>query len=176
MSEESVKINPNLALKLQKVPDKIMYLENNYDSTLERTEEVLNSLRISHLNEEEKDCLHDVYSRYSDIFHLPNDKLTHTDALKHQIQTNSNVPINTKSYRFPQCHKEEVNRQINKMLDQDIIEPSVSPWSSPIWGVPKKIDSSGEKKWRIVIDYRKLNDITIGETYPIPQINFGSVG
>ncbi|CAG4983670.1 unnamed protein product [Parnassius apollo] len=57
------------------------------------------------------------------------------------------------------------------MLDQGIIEPSSSPWSSPIWIVPKKLDSQEQRKWRIVIDYRKLNDITIGETYPIPQIS-----
>ncbi|XP_026743752.1 uncharacterized protein LOC113505319 [Trichoplusia ni] len=56
------------------------------------------------------------------------------------------------------------------MIGQNIIKPSLSPWSSPIWIVPKKIDASGEKKWRIVIDYRKLNDITIGEIYPIPNI------
>ncbi|CAH2098401.1 unnamed protein product [Euphydryas editha] len=57
------------------------------------------------------------------------------------------------------------------MLEQGIIEPSNSPWSSPIWVVPKKQDASGKQKWRVVIDYRKLNDITIGDTYPIPQIN-----
>lgn len=51
------------------------------------------------------------------------------------------------------------------------IEPSLSPWSSPIWVVPKKLDASGERKWRVVIDYRKLNDVTIGESYSIPQIN-----
>ncbi|CAF4918814.1 unnamed protein product [Pieris macdunnoughi] len=57
------------------------------------------------------------------------------------------------------------------MLSQYIIKPSTSPWSFPIWIVPKKLDSLGETKWRIVIDYRKLNDITVGESYPIPQIN-----
>ncbi|CAK1596608.1 unnamed protein product [Parnassius mnemosyne] len=36
---------------------------------------------------------------------------------------------------------------------------------------PKKIDASGQQKWRIVIDYRKLNDITVGASYPIPQIS-----
>lgn len=78
--------------------------------------------------------------------------------------------INVKSYRFPEIHK-EIYSQINKMLDQQIIKPSKSPWFSSIWIVSKKEDSSGKKKWRIVIDYRKLNDITIGENYPIPQIN-----
>lgn len=63
-----------------------------------------------------------------------------------------------------------MSAQIDNMLEQNIIEPSSSPWSSPIWVVPKKLDSQGQRKWRIVIDYRKLNDITIGETYPILQI------
>ncbi|KAG6445389.1 hypothetical protein O3G_MSEX003922 [Manduca sexta] len=71
----------------------------------------------------------------------------------------------------PKCHKKEVQTQIQKMLDDNIIQPSSSPWSSPIWIVPKKTDAQGQKKWRIVIDYRKLNDVTIGETYPIPQIS-----
>ncbi|XP_041987906.1 uncharacterized protein LOC121739485 [Aricia agestis] len=79
----------------------------------------------------------------------------------------SDIPLSL----FPECHKQEVEKQINQMLEQNIIEPSSSPWSSPIWVVPKKLDSNGQRKWRIVIDYRKLNDISVGETYPIPQIS-----
>lgn len=56
------------------------------------------------------------------------------------------------------------------MLNQRIIKPSTSPWSSPLWVVPKKLDASGERKWRIVIDYRKLNEKTIGDAYPLPNI------
>lgn len=56
------------------------------------------------------------------------------------------------------------------MLDQKIIRPSNSPWSSPIWVVPKKIDASGQQKWRVVVDYRKLNEKTIDDRYPLPNI------
>ena len=170
-TEKPININSNLNIKLNEIPSHNIKLINNCNNVTERTEHVLNSLRTSHLNYEENKELLNLCSQYSDIFHLPDDKLSCTNALNHQIKTNSNIPINTKSYRFPQCHKEEVNKQINKMLDQDIIQHSISPWSSPIWVVPKKLDASGEKKWRVVIDYRKLNDITIGESYPIPQIS-----
>jgi hypothetical protein len=56
------------------------------------------------------------------------------------------------------------------MLNDGIIRHSVSPWSSPIWIVSKKPDASGEKKWRIVVDYRQINQKTIDDRYPIPNI------
>lgn len=159
-SEEFITIDPNLKLKLERIPNENINLISNCNNTSQRTEEVLNLLRISHLNGEERYCLYDICSQYSDIFHLPGDKLTCNDSIEHEITTTSSIPINTKSYRFPEIHKQEVQSQINKMLDDGIIKPSTSPWSSPIWIVPKKLDASGQRKWRVVIDYRKLNDMS----------------
>lgn len=56
------------------------------------------------------------------------------------------------------------------MLKTGVIRPSESPWSSPVWIVAKKLDVSGTRKWRMVIDYRKLNDKTIGNKYPLPNV------
>lgn len=67
-------------------------------------------------------------------------------------------------------HKAEIKSQIYELLRQGIIRPSYSPWSSPIWIVPKKIDASNKQKWRLVVDYRKLNEKTIGDRYPLPNI------
>jgi hypothetical protein len=52
------------------------------------------------------------------------------------------------------------------MLRDYIIAPSASPWTSPILIVPKEADASGKKIWRIVVDFRKLNDVTIGDSFP----------
>lgn len=57
------------------------------------------------------------------------------------------------------------------MLNQGIIRHSYSPWSSPVWVVPKKTDPSNKQKWRLVIDYRKVNEKTISDRYPLPNIN-----
>lgn len=165
-AETPTVINPNLNLTIEPLDNDhcmTQYETLPIQSATSRTQKVLKQLRISHLIHEEKEALHSVCSNYSDIFHLSDEPLSHTTACEH-----------TKSYRFPECHKKEVETQMNKMLEQNIITPSNSPWSSPIWVVPKKLDASGQRKWRIVIDvlgdYRNLNDITIGETYPIPQI------
>jgi hypothetical protein len=57
------------------------------------------------------------------------------------------------------------------MLHDGIIVPSSSPFNSPILVIPKKSDASGKKKWRIVVDFRKLNDDTVGDSFPIPVIS-----
>lgn len=56
------------------------------------------------------------------------------------------------------------------MIEDDIVEPTSSPWSSPLLIVPKKSDSTGEKKWRVVIDYRKVNQEIEDDKFPSPNI------
>jgi len=56
------------------------------------------------------------------------------------------------------------------MLEEGVIEPSSSPYNSPLWIVPKKDDSLENKKWRLVIDFRTLNEKTIGDAYPLPNV------
>lgn len=62
--------------------------------------------------------------------------------------------------------KEEAEKQLHGMLDADVVEPSSSPWPSPIVLVRKKDNSL-----RYCIDYRKLNEVTVKDCYPIPRID-----
>lgn len=142
-----------------------------YGISHDRQTTIKNELRTEHLNDEEKELITNLCLDYSDIFYLEGDHLTFTSEIKHPIDTNNAKPVYTKSYRYPQIHKEEVKNQVNKMLNQGIIRHSVSPWSSPVWVVPKKLDASGKAKWRVVIDYRKVNELTIDDKYPLPNIS-----
>lgn len=142
----------------------------HYNHNTEPPSDILKLLRTDHLNQEEVKALAKVCREHEDIFFREGQKLTFTNKIKHQIRTTDDIPIYTKSYRYPYIHKEEVRHQITDMLNQGIIRPSFSPWSSPIWVVPKKRDASGKQKWRLVIDYRKLNEKTISDRYPIPNI------
>lgn len=127
-------------------------------------------LRLEHLNSEEKKEILSLCQEFDDIFFREGQNLSFTNQIKHHIHTRDELPCYTKSYRYPQIHKEEIKRQLDKMLHEGIIRPSFSPWSSPIWIVPKKSDASGKQKWRLVVDYRRLNEKTVDDRYPIPNI------
>lgn len=127
------------------------------------------NIRNEHLEEHQKSELEKILKDYQDLLQPPDEKLPFTTKIKADIRTTDDNPIYSKSYPYPQALKTEVNRQIEKLLNDGIIRPSRSPYNSPVWIVPKKLDASNERKYRMVIDYRKLNSKTISDRYPIPD-------
>lgn len=128
-------------------------------------------LRIEHLNKEEESELKRLFLKFPKIFHNGSDKLSFSNQIKHDISTTDDIPIYVRPFKYAQCEKIEIMKQIDKLLEQDIIKNSHSPWSAPVWLVPKKMDASGESKWRMVVDFRKLNEKTVKDKYPMPAIN-----
>nr|QHA33695.1 polyprotein [Chibugado virus] len=138
----------------------------------ETTNELPYTFRTSHLSSTEKSKLLQVLQSNVSAFHSPDAKLTCSTVVECAINTTDDIPIHQKVYPYPAAYTDEVNKQINKLLRDGIIKPSRSAWTSPVWIVPKKTDASGEKKFRMVIDYRKLNEKTISDRYPMPEINY----
>ena len=135
-----------------------------------RTERVVELLRTDHLNEEKMSLLEMCFD-YQDVFYLPGDRLSSTNTVKYTITLEPGVaPINTRPYQLPESQKEEVDRQVKQLLEDVIIVKSNSPWNSPLLVVPKKAGPDGERKWRMVVDFRRLNEKTIGDAYPLPDI------
>lgn len=131
----------------------------------------LSKLRLDHLNQEEHDAISTLCHEYKDIFYCEDLPLTFTNEVKHHIRTTNEDPIYIKPYRQPPQQVEEIKRQVDKLLKDNVIQESHSPWSAPVHLVPKKPDASGKVKYRMVIDYRRLNDITIDDKYPLPNIH-----
>lgn len=140
------------------------------DGTNGRYEKTLQSINLDDLNSEEKETAKNMIKESIDLFYLTGDKLTYSDAVTHKIETKDSIPVNVKQYRFPPIHKDEINRQIDDLLENEVIKPSTSPYNSQLWIVPKKPDAQGNMRWRLVIDYRMLNEKTVKVSYPLPNI------
>lgn len=147
------------------------------DSTIvklrQQPSQSVNSLEIrtSHLKTTLSDKLRKLCNKYPSLFAEPNEALTYTTTVKAEIKTINDNPIYSRYYPYPMAMKDWVDKQIKELLEQGIIRPSNSPYNSPIWIVPKKQDASNEKKYRMVVDYRKLNSVTVPDRYPIPEIS-----
>ena len=100
-----------------------------------------------------------IVEEYRDLFRMAPGA---TDITCHFIPTTGN-PARVPPQRIPAQYREEVQRQLEKMLDQGIIEESSSPWMAPAVYVRKK---SGEL--RMCVDYRELNKRTTKDAYPLP--------
>ena len=86
-------------------------------------------------------------------------------GVKHRINVGSHPPIRQQPYRTPLAKQQVVIEEVNKMYREGVIEPSKSPWSSPIVLVPKKDGTT-----RFCVDYRKLNAVTKKDAHPLPHI------
>lgn len=138
-----------------------------------RWKQLITELNINpETSENEKKSLLKLCNQYNNLFFLKGDKLSYTKGITHKIQTRTDLPpINQKNYRLPQLHKDVINETVQELLDNNIIEHSNSPWNSPLLVVDKKGGPDGQKKHRVVVDFRKLNSQTIGDAYPLPRID-----
>ena len=84
----------------------------------------------------------------------------------HTIRLHNDTPIYQRPRRFPEPISAEIERQCEELHRRDIIEPSVSAWSSPVVPVRKKDGSI-----RLCVDYRKLNNVTKPDRSPIPSLS-----
>ena len=74
-------------------------------------------------------------------------------------------PIAQRAYSMNPTELVELKKQLDDMLAKGLIQPSASPWRSPVLFVDKKVGAT-----RLCTDYRKLNDVTIKNKYPLPKI------
>ena len=112
-----------------------------------------------------KEKLSSLVGFYPYVFAVAKDPLGSALGTEHFIDTNENLPFKIAPYKVAPNKLPAVQEEIKEMLDKGVIVPSKSPYSSAIVMVPKKDGTN-----RMFIDYRKLNEITTKDAYPLPRI------
>ena len=114
----------------------------------ERYEKLMSLLELpGGLSACEAEKLNNLLRKCTDVFAS---ELGCTDIVCHKIDTGDHEPVRQPPYRIPMMHREVVGKMVIEMQDRGIVQPSVSPWASPVVLVPKKDGSL-----RFCADYRQ---------------------
>ena len=99
-------------------------------------------------------------------FSLEEGERGETDLIEMEISTGEAELMKQPVRRMPHIVRQEVARQLREMQNNGVIQPSSSPWASPVVMVCKKDGSH-----RFCVGYRQLNYVTKADTYPLPRID-----
>ena len=117
------------------------------------------------LTDSEKSQFKRLLVEFQTIFSKSDFDLGCLSGVEHKIITTDDFPVNEKFRRTPLVYQQQEKEYIDKLLEQGVIEPSCSEWSSAPVLVRKK---TGELRY--CIDYRALNDKTVKDKFNIPLI------
>lgn len=118
------------------------------------------------LNEEQHRKFGNFMKRYHNLFAWDPNDFGRTSVVTHKIDTGDATPVGQRFYRTSYQNQLFIKEEIQRLLDAGLIVPSKSQWTSPVVVVEKK---NGKK--RLCVDYRKLNNVTKRDRYPLPRID-----
>lgn len=105
-------------------------------------------------------------AKYRDILAIPGEQLGQTHLIELALKLKEGTkPIALAPYKIPHSKELKLEAEIDRLLKQGTIAPTNSPWSFPVVIVAKPDDSI-----RLCVDYRKLNEVTESDNYPLPVI------
>ena len=124
-------------------------------------------LENSILTESQKQKFKKLISKYRDVFAVDDSELGRTHIYEHKLRLKPGIrPPRPRLYRTNHQERKIIKEQIDMMLENDIIRPAESPFSSPVLLVPKPDGTS-----RFCSDLREMNKILEEDTYPLPLIS-----
>ena len=115
-------------------------------------------------NSNHRKQLETILIKYGEIFDTSTATTINT-TVKHTIEVRNSRPIVQRPYRKTAEQERIIEEMCEQFHHNNIIRPSQSPWASPIVLQRKK-----DNTWRFCIDYRKLNEVTEKDNYPLPRI------
>ena len=130
----------------------------------QRLSELLGETEL--LDKSQRRQLLDLLAKHHAAFGLDDHERGETDLIQMRILTGDAEPKKLPARRMPFLVRQEVARQLKKMQQMGVVQPSSSPWASPVVMVCKK-----DGTHRFCIDYRALNSVTKADVFPLPRID-----
>ena len=118
-----------------------------------------------HLEDTQRTKVAELLIKMKRVFAVNSEDLGRTDLVEHEIDTGTARPIKQRPCHTPIAFKGEEEKEIQSMLKKGAIRESNSPWSSPVILVRKKGGST-----HFCVDYRRLNEVTRTDSYPLPRM------
>jgi len=105
--------------------------------------------------------------QHIDVLATSTEELSPSRLASHRIKLKPGTqPVKQRAYIISKAQSDVLKEEITKLINKGLIEPSESEWSFPVVLVPKK-----NGKWRMCVDYRKVNNVTIKDAYSLPLID-----
>ena len=134
------------------------------DDTSATAPQSIEDLDLSHLDEDVRDRIREMLRKHQAMWDGTLGEIK-APPIRISVQEGAR-PVNTHPYRAgPQARLLE-DKEVNRMLEAEVIEPAQSEWASPVVLVDKKDGTT-----RFCVDYRKLNSVTVKDTYPLPRMD-----
>ncbi|CAB0009440.1 unnamed protein product, partial [Nesidiocoris tenuis] len=133
-------------------------------SDFEWIQRALDSSELINGSEEYKKVF-SLFQKHARVFAASGKPLGRTHVVKHAIETGDARPIKQAPRRVPYAQEAQIDKLMQEMIEQDVIEPSKSPWASPVVLIPKK-----DGTIRFCVDYRKVNQVTKKDSYTLPCV------
>ena len=128
----------------------------NYENLQEHQQNVINSINLSGLQNQERPQARQFLTEFSDAFSTDENDTDNVKDFQMKLNLKDDVPVQASYNAIPRNLYKELKHYIEDLLNKNWIRDSESPYSSPVVGVPKKDGSL-----RLYVDYRKLNAKTI---------------
>jgi hypothetical protein len=116
------------------------------------------------LSSDKQHDIQNVVADFNEIFWLPGDPLGFSDVITHTIPTGDSPPVASRPRRYSPQDCDQIDKEVQRLIDIGVVAPCNSPWASPIVLVQQK------GKTRMCIDYRRVNSLTAGQHWPLPNI------
>lgn len=181
-SERTIRLNPRCRVAVVSKPQEVL-TENTLE--FEEEEGTLHVKRVTHvqaveisdippvpvqvnyekLTPAQREELNQLLAKYRDIFSKNDSDYGYTQSVTHDIHTGAALPVKQRHRRVPPHVFQEFKKHVQDLVSQGILKESASPWASPAVIVVKKDGSV-----RFCCDYRRLNQVTCKDAYPLPRV------